>query len=64
MSKVNRGGIVLTKKTENRKPKRNCPSSTFSISHPRWTNQCANPGLAVERPATNQLFVTVTGCFL
>jgi hypothetical protein len=41
---------------ENRKTRRKtCPSATLSTTNLTWIDQCANPGLRGERPATNDL---------
>jgi hypothetical protein len=41
---------------ENRSTReKTCPSATFSISNPTWTDPGSNPGLRGERPATNRL---------
>jgi hypothetical protein len=41
---------------ENRRTRRKtCPSATLSTTKPTWIDPGANPGLRVERPATNDL---------
>jgi hypothetical protein len=41
---------------ENRRTRRNtCPSATSVTTNPTWTELGANPGLRVEKPATNCL---------
>ena len=41
---------------ENRSTRRNPrPSATSSTTNPIWTDPGSNPGLRVERPATNRL---------
>jgi hypothetical protein len=43
-------------KTENRRTqRRTCPSATLSTTNPTSTHQGANPGLRVDRQATNRL---------
>jgi hypothetical protein len=54
MSLESDGGMIL--KGENRKTrKRTCPNATLSTTNPTWIEPGANPGLRVERPATNDL---------
>jgi hypothetical protein len=35
--------------------KKNCPSTTLSITNPTWTDPGSNPGLRGESPGTNRL---------
>jgi hypothetical protein len=50
----NDGGMILT--GENRRTRRKpCPSATLSTTNPTWIDPGANPGLRVERLATNRL---------
>jgi hypothetical protein len=41
---------------ENRRTQRKtCSSATLSATNPPWTNPGANPGIRIEKPATNRL---------
>jgi hypothetical protein len=54
MSLESDGGMILT--GENRRTgRKTCPSATLSTTNPTWIEPGANPGLRVERSATNDL---------
>jgi hypothetical protein len=54
MSMDNDGGMIL--RGEHGKTRRKtCPSATLSTTNPTWIDPGENPGLRVERPATNRL---------
>jgi hypothetical protein len=50
----NDGGIMLTGESL-RTRRKTCSSVTLSITSVTWTDPGANPGLRVERPATNRV---------
>jgi hypothetical protein len=55
MSMESHGRMILMTGENQRTWRKTCPSSTLSTTNPTWIDLGVNPGLHIERPATNHL---------